>query len=118
MQQIPNASDILPEVDDATLGRSTRRGGRRSTGRISPDVLLTDVVLGSGMNGIDLAETARGRRPGLPVIFMSGFTAVPEAQRRINNSGAPLLARPSTLSQLERAMSAVTSRSSPGTSTT
>jgi PAS domain S-box-containing protein len=68
------------------------------------DVLLTDVVLGSGMNGIDLADAARVFRPGLPVIFMSGFTAVPEAQRRISESGAPLLTKPATLSQLERAL--------------
>jgi PAS domain S-box-containing protein len=72
------------------------------------DVLLTDVVLGSGMNGIDLSDAARAFRPGLPVIFMSGFTAVPEAQRRINASGAPLLTKPATLSQLERALNAVT----------
>ncbi len=73
----------------------------------APDVLLTDVVLGSGMNGIDLADAARVFKPGLPVIFMSGFTAVPEAQQRINDSGAPLLTKPSTLSQLERAMNTV-----------
>jgi PAS domain S-box-containing protein len=72
------------------------------------DVLLTDVVLGSGMNGIDLADAARVFRPGLPVIFMSGFTAVPEAQKRIHSSGAPLLAKPATLSQLEGALNAVT----------
>ena len=29
------------------------------------------------MNGIELAEAARAARPGLPVIFMSGYTAVP-----------------------------------------
>lgn len=72
-----------------------------------PDVLLTDVVLGSGMNGIDLADAARVFTPGLPVIFMSGFTAVPEAQQRINESGAPLLTKPATISQLERALNAV-----------
>ena len=77
------------------------------SGPDAPDVLLTDVVLGSGKNGIDLAEVARASRPGLPVIFMSGFTAVPEAQKRINESGAPLLAKPATLSQLERALNAV-----------
>ena len=77
----------------------------------APDVLLTDVVLGTGMNGIDLAEAARVFKPGMPVIFMSGFTAVPEAQRRIDESGAPLLTKPSTLSQLERALNAVMSGS-------
>ena len=34
------------------------------------DLLLSDVVLGSGMNGIDLADAARAIQPGLPVIFM------------------------------------------------
>ncbi len=86
------------------------------SGDAPPDVLLTDVVLGSGMNGIDLADTARVFRPGLPVIFMSGFTAVPEAQQRISSSGAPLLTKPATLSQLERAMNAVTSGSRRDTS--
>jgi PAS domain S-box-containing protein len=80
------------------------------------DVLLTDVVLGSGMNGIDLADAARVFRRGLPVIFMSGFTAVPEAQQRIKNSGAPLLTKPATLSQLESALNAVTPRSPQDTS--
>ena len=72
------------------------------------DVMLTDVVLGSGMNGIDLADAARVFRPNLPIIFMSGFTAVPEAQQRISESGAPLLTKPATLSQLEGALNAVT----------
>jgi CheY-like chemotaxis protein len=80
-------------------------------GSARPDVLLTDVVLGSGMNGIDLADAAKAFTPGLPVIFMSGFTAVPEAQQRIEKSGAPLLTKPSTLSQLERAINAVMSGS-------
>jgi hypothetical protein len=48
---------------------------------------------------------------------MSGFTAVAEAQQRINDSGAPLLTKPSTLSQLERALNAVMSGSRQDTST-
>ena len=78
-----------------------------------PDVLLSDVVLGTGMNGIDLADAARVVKPGLPVIFMSGFTAVPEAQQRVNEMGAQMLTKPSTLSQLERALNAVMSSGSP-----
>ena len=70
----------------------------------APDILLTDVVLKSGMNGIDLAQAAREVRPGLPVIFMSGYTAVPEAQERIHATGAPFLSKPFTTPQLERAL--------------
>ncbi len=73
----------------------------------APNLLLTDVVLATGMNGIELANTARAIRPGLPVIFMSGYTAVPEAQRRIRETGAPLLPKPFSTRQLEQAVNAV-----------
>ena len=73
----------------------------------APDVLLTDVVLASGMNGIELANAARDARPGLPVVFMSGYTAVPEAQQRMRDTGAPLLSKPFTTPQLARAIDAV-----------
>jgi CheY-like chemotaxis protein len=73
----------------------------------APDLLLVDVMLATGMNGIDLANAARGVRPDLPVIFISGYTAVPEAQHRIRETGATLLSKPFTTPQLERAVNAV-----------
>ena len=65
------------------------------------------------MNGIDLAEAAREARPGLPVIFMSGYTAVPEAQQRIRDTGAPLLSKPFTTPQLERVLNTLPLPASP-----
>jgi PAS domain S-box-containing protein len=76
----------------------------------APDLLVADVVLATGMNGIELATAARALRPDLPVIFMSGYTAVPEAQQRIRETGAPLLSKPFTTPQLERAIDAVCNR--------
>jgi PAS domain S-box-containing protein len=73
----------------------------------APDLLLTDVLLATGRNGIELASAARVVRPGLPVIFMSGYTAVPDALQRIRETGAPLLSKPFTTPQLERAVNAV-----------
>jgi CheY-like chemotaxis protein len=42
----------------------------------TPDValLFSDVVLAGGMNGLELAREARRRRPGLKVLFTSGYT--------------------------------------------
>ncbi|MDA0180545.1 PAS domain-containing protein [Solirubrobacter phytolaccae] len=37
------------------------------------DVLVTDVVM-PGMSGVELAVKARELRPGLPVVFVSGYT--------------------------------------------
>jgi len=75
-------------------------------GPSSPDVLITDVVLGAGMNGIELVAAVRAIRPKLPVVFMSGYTAVTEAQQRIRETGAPMISKPFTTPQLERAIAA------------
>ena len=71
------------------------------------DVVITDVVLGGKMDGIDLANAVRSARPDLPFLFISGYTAVTEAQERIRQTGAPLLYKPTTMSQLERAINSV-----------
>ena len=86
-------------------------------GPAAPDVLVTDVVLAKGLNGIELATAARAARPGLPVIFMSGYTAVSEAQKRIRETGAPLLSKPFTTEQLERAITAVCGSGGPAGTT-
>lgn len=38
----------------------------------TPDVLFTDIDLGSGLNGMALARAARAVLPDLPVIYASG----------------------------------------------
>src|SRR5262245_15052742 len=66
-----------------------------------------EVLLSGKMDGIELAKAARVVRPNLAVIFMSGYTAVPEAQQRMRQAGAPLLSKPFTTPQLARAVNAV-----------
>jgi len=45
-----------------------------------PDVLVSDVNLGEGLNGFDLADIARSRHPDVEVILISG--TMPDAERR------------------------------------
>ena len=37
------------------------------------DILLTEIVLGGGVDGWTIAELVRRQAPGLPVLFMTGF---------------------------------------------
>jgi CheY-like chemotaxis protein len=39
----------------------------------SLDLLVTDVGLPNGLNGRQVADMARERRPGLPVLFITGY---------------------------------------------
>lgn len=57
------------------------------------DLLLTDVVL-PGMNGLELAEQLRLVRPGIPVLFTSGYTGEVGVLNRILDSGLAFLPKP------------------------
>ncbi len=47
-------------------------GLRRFSEREDIDLVLTDIVM-PGLDGVGLAQELRTRRPGLPVLFMSGY---------------------------------------------
>ena len=57
------------------------------------DVLVTDVVM-PGMSGVELAVKARELRPGLPVVFVSGYTGDTTVGRRTDDPATAFLAKP------------------------
>ncbi len=66
--------DVLSDLGYAVLEAVDGRSGLQildSGTRI--DLLLTDVGLPGGMNGRQLADAARQRRPGLKVLFVTGY---------------------------------------------
>lgn len=64
-------------------------------------LLFTDVVL-KGMGGNELAKRAALLRPGLPVLFMSGYTEDLVLERLLDEPAARLLRKPFTRNRLAR----------------
>ena len=58
------------------------------------DLLFTDVVMPGGINGPQLAEIARRLRPGLPVLFTSGYSENAIIHHGRLDAGAMLLSKP------------------------
>jgi PAS domain S-box-containing protein len=70
------------------------------------DLVFSDVIMGTGTTGIELARSIKASRPDLPVLLTSGYTA----QRLVPNAGnddLPLLRKPYTLVQLAEALRAL-----------
>jgi two-component system, cell cycle sensor histidine kinase and response regulator CckA len=59
------------------------------------DLLLTDVVM-PGMNGTDLARAVRELRPGLPVLFMSGYVDTDAVHLKVWDDAVSCLKKPFT----------------------
>ena len=65
------------------------------------DLLLTDVVMPE-MSGRRLAELAHRREPGLPVLYMSGYSDGLLTDQRLLAEGSALLQKPFTAAELLR----------------
>jgi hypothetical protein len=63
------------------------------------DLLITDVVM-PRLSGPELAQQLRGLRPGLPVLFMSGYNDSRLVSRGVAQANVNLLVKPFTPDQL------------------
>ncbi len=64
------------------------------------DLLFSDVIMPGGMNGRELSAEAMRRRPGLKVLFTSGYTEDAIIHHGRLDSGVSLLAKPYRKSEL------------------
>ncbi|MCG7359771.1 response regulator [Roseomonas sp. ACRSG] len=90
------AVDRLRELGLVVLEARDGPDALRVLSRAMPDLLVTDVGLPNGMNGRQVAEVARERIPGLPVLFITGYasTALPP--------GVEVIGKPFALDALAR----------------
>jgi PAS domain S-box-containing protein len=86
-------------VLDAPNGLSALEISDRHDGPI--DLMVTDMVM-PGMSGIELARKVTASRPGMPVLFMSGYSE--DAMNHIGqvNGGGAFLQKPITPTNLTR----------------
>jgi signal transduction histidine kinase len=91
----------LARAGFAVSAAQTAAEARQLADRQRPDILVTDVVLPGGVDGITLAEGLRDRWPSLPVLLVSGYS------EREPPDWAPLLAKPFEPNQLAGAVAAL-----------
>ena len=70
------------------------------------DLLLTDVVMPE-MDGRRLVDSATALRPGLKVLYMTGYTRNAIVHNGVLDAGTRLLIKPFTVDQLEREMRSI-----------
>jgi PAS domain S-box-containing protein len=58
------------------------------------DLMITDIIMPGGMNGVELAEKARLLSPRLKVIYSSGFPADALVERNRTRADDPMLRKP------------------------
>ena len=73
------------------------------------DLLLSDVVLGTEIDGLELGTRAKALRPGLPVVYMTGYT-----DRSYELEGERWLSKPFTSRGLETVLRETLDRSDAG----
>ena len=110
--------DDEPEIRKLVAAMLTRNGYRvlsADTGENAvrlfkshpeTDLLLTDVVA-PGMSGPMIADEIAALKPGIKVLFMSGFDNTQVVQRYVVEKGYSLLVKPFTMEQLEVKVRAV-----------
>jgi PAS domain S-box-containing protein len=71
------------------------------------DLLLTDIIMPGGVNGWELARAAKQLRPGLKVLFTSGFPDAAFDPGGALSEGSPLLSKPYRKQDLARMLGEV-----------
>jgi PAS domain S-box-containing protein len=89
--------EVLLAADATEALRFAENGG------VPVDLLLADIVL-PGMNGRELADAFRARRPDTKVVLMSGHMDDTVEQQRRQRAGVPFLLKPLAPSKFVRVL--------------
>jgi CheY-like chemotaxis protein len=82
------------EAPDGTSGLNVLQSNARI------DLLITDVGLPGGMNGRQIADAARVHRPGLKVLFITGYAENAVVRNGYLEAGMQIMIKPFTMEAL------------------
>ena len=95
------AYDVLRELGYRALTAPNAAAALEIVDRGTPiDLLFTDVVMPGGMNGRELADEVLRRRPGLKVLFTTGYTRNAIIHHGRLDPGVHLVGKPYTFEEL------------------
>ncbi len=93
--------DILSDLNYMVLNAESGQAGLDIVASgVRIDLLLTDVGLPGGMNGRQLADAARKQRPGLKVLFITGYAENAAASDGWMKEGMQVMTKPFALNTL------------------
>ena len=90
------------EIIEASDGVEALKRWSEMSGSV--DLLLTDVVMPNGIDGLALAERLLAQNPGLKVIYTTGYSSELLGEGRLERDGAQLLSKPYQSKTLLRAV--------------
>jgi CheY-like chemotaxis protein len=93
------AGDILRELGYQIIEAKNGAAALDMLERDGIDLLFTDVVM-PGMNGRQLADEAVRRRPGLKVLFTTGYTRNAIVHHGRLDAGVHMIGKPYTFDEL------------------
>jgi PAS domain S-box-containing protein len=94
-------TEALNELGYKVLAAPDARAALQVLARVqNVDLLFTDVVLTGGLNGRELAEEAASSRPGLKVLYTTGYTANAIVHHGRLDPGVHLIGKPFTYADL------------------
>ncbi len=88
-------TDVLSDAGYTVVEAHDSRSGLHALeSEIRIDLMVTDVGLPGGMNGRQLADAARQRRPGLKVLFVTGYEEEDATRSHLLDEGVPVMTKP------------------------
>ncbi len=96
-----HASEVLEELGYHVVSASSGAAALEIlSGSDDVDLLLTDVVMPGGVNGRQLADKALGHRPGLRVLYMTGYTRNAIIHQGRLDRGIHMISKPFSFEEL------------------